>query len=84
MIQKINYNKENRVETGAVQFGNDWPGLFIRGDDCIFLSESLKFKLDPEHYRPNDILDFSTMNFLRHIIVEIDNNVLQHLDKNQE
>ena len=47
MIQKIDYNKENRVETGAVQFGNDWPGLFIRGDDCIFLSESLKFKLDP-------------------------------------
>lgn len=26
-----------RVETGPVQFGNDWPGLFIRGDDCIAL-----------------------------------------------
>lgn len=23
-----------RVETGPVQFGDDWPGLFIRGDDC--------------------------------------------------
>jgi hypothetical protein len=23
-----------RVETGPVQFGNDWPGLFIRGDDA--------------------------------------------------
>jgi hypothetical protein len=22
------------VETGAVQFGNDWPGLFIRGDEA--------------------------------------------------
>jgi uncharacterized protein (TIGR02996 family) len=21
-----------RVESGAVQFGNDWPGLFLRGD----------------------------------------------------
>lgn len=21
-----------RVETGTVQFGNDWPGTFIRGD----------------------------------------------------
>ncbi len=27
-----------RVETGAVQFGDDWPGLFIRGDDCGFIS----------------------------------------------
>ena len=24
-----------RVETGPVQFGKDWPGLFIRGDDCM-------------------------------------------------
>ncbi|HEV3438751.1 MAG TPA: hypothetical protein VG122_15405 [Gemmata sp.] len=23
-----------RVETGAVQFGDDWPGLFIRGDNA--------------------------------------------------
>ncbi|MEG1347698.1 MAG: hypothetical protein RSD49_06550 [Hafnia sp.] len=21
-----------RVETGPVQFGNDWPGIFLRGD----------------------------------------------------
>lgn len=26
-----------RVETGAVQFGSDWPGLFIRGDDAFHL-----------------------------------------------
>ena len=25
---------EGRVETGAVKFGDDWPGLFVRGDDC--------------------------------------------------
>jgi len=24
-----------RVETGAVEFTDDWPGLFVRGDDCI-------------------------------------------------
>jgi hypothetical protein len=23
-----------RVDTGAVQFGTDWPGLFIRGDEA--------------------------------------------------
>jgi hypothetical protein len=24
-----------RVETGAVQFGDDWPGVFIRGDNAF-------------------------------------------------
>jgi hypothetical protein len=31
-----------RVETGAVQFGNDWPGLFIRGDDAFYLMITLR------------------------------------------
>ena len=26
-----------RVPTGALQFQDDWPGLFIRGDDAIVL-----------------------------------------------
>ncbi len=25
------------IPTGAMQFENDWPGLFIRGDDCLQL-----------------------------------------------
>jgi hypothetical protein len=24
-----------RVETGAVRFGDDWPGVFIRGDNAL-------------------------------------------------
>jgi hypothetical protein len=31
-----------RVETGAIQFGEDWPGLFIRGDDAIALKLSIR------------------------------------------
>ena len=27
-----------RVETGAVQFGEDWPGLFVRGDEAFHLA----------------------------------------------
>ncbi len=30
-----------RVETGAVQFGDDWPGLFIRGDEALFFAMDL-------------------------------------------
>lgn len=32
----------NRVETGAIQFGDDWAGLFLRGDDAKFLSMSIE------------------------------------------
>lgn len=28
---------ERRVETGPVQFGDDWPGIFIRGDNALWL-----------------------------------------------
>lgn len=29
--------QEERVETGPVQFGDDWPGYFIRGDNVAAL-----------------------------------------------
>lgn len=29
--------QKNRVETGAIKFGDDWPGLFVRGDDSVSL-----------------------------------------------
>jgi len=35
VVQPIKY-EGSRVETGPVQFGEDWPGLFIRGDTCIY------------------------------------------------
>ena len=36
-VRRIPHDGE-RVETGAVQFGNDWPGLFIRGDNAGWLA----------------------------------------------
>lgn len=40
MTQKIPYEGE-RVETGPVQFGDDWPGVFIRGDHCLWYANML-------------------------------------------
>lgn len=37
---------DDRVETGAVQFGDDWPGLFIRGDDAMELMYCLQSAAD--------------------------------------
>lgn len=28
-------NKINRIETGPVRFGDDWAGVFIRGDNAF-------------------------------------------------
>ena len=36
-----------RAETGSMQFGNeDWPGVFIRGDDAAYYSMLLEQVLD--------------------------------------
>ena len=34
-----------RVETGVVQFGEDWPGVFIRGDTAFLYGGALKKQL---------------------------------------
>jgi len=46
-IQKITAALPNgRVETGPVQFNDDWPGTFIRGDNAnhfaLYLAEAIQ------------------------------------------
>lgn len=36
--QALEHGQETRVETGPIQFGDDWPGVFIRGDTAIWWS----------------------------------------------
>lgn len=33
---------ETRVEDGPIQFGDDWPGSFLRGDTCAFFAMNLE------------------------------------------
>ncbi len=33
--------QERRVETGPIQFGEDWPGVFIRGDNAAYYALAL-------------------------------------------
>lgn len=43
----------SRIETGAIQFGDDWPGIFIRGDNALHFGVTLHTLFDViEH---NDI-----------------------------
>lgn len=42
--------QEPRVETGPVRFGDDWPGLFIRGDNAASFAMALReLARTPEH-----------------------------------
>ena len=41
--------EKDRVETGPIQFANDWPGCFIRGDNASYYICVLKRLIeDPE------------------------------------
>lgn len=60
-----------RLETGALKLGNDWTGLFVRGDDCL---GKLRFVLE------DWLADENTSNplmagFVRFLLSEIENNV---------
>lgn len=35
-----------RIETGVVQFGDDWPGIFIRGDNADHYAMIAKIAAD--------------------------------------
>lgn len=46
-----------RPETGPMQFGNDWPGVFIRGDDAFGMAMYLRALI--ESIPPGDDLRFA-------------------------
>ena len=39
-LQKL--TEVGRLETGPIQLGDDWPGVFIRGDDAIGYTTALR------------------------------------------
>ena len=45
-IRKIDIELDKRVETGPLQFGDDWPGVFIRGDNAAFYAFALSQYLE--------------------------------------
>jgi hypothetical protein len=45
-VEKISVVRDHRVETGVIQFNDDWPGVFIRGDDCRGFAMAIKTLLE--------------------------------------
>lgn len=42
-----------RVETGPMRFGEDWTGIYIRGDNAMCMAQDLKML---DHYIANGII----------------------------
>lgn len=38
-----------QVRTGPLRFGDDWPGIFIRGDEALALAQRLEMVLVTEN-----------------------------------
>lgn len=45
-MSKKNKDKQTRAETGQMQFGDDWPGVFIRGDNALYYAMQLETALN--------------------------------------
>jgi hypothetical protein len=46
---------DERIETGPVRFGEDWPGVFVRGDDAIMFAVVLKKFLRSQEFDEQSI-----------------------------
>jgi len=66
-----------RVPTGALQFQDDWPGLFIRGDDAIVLKVHIRYLKERlgQQSEPGMI---SVVYHLSKIADLIERDVIQH------
>lgn len=59
-----------RVETGPTQFGEDWPGVFIRGDNAFAYAMALEMifgehgKVPEEHKEISDQVNYSMVRGL--------------------
>ena len=63
------------VPTGPMQFNNDWPGLFIRGDDCLAVAtELIRIRDKLQSISSGTSLPHKTQQLLELIIDEIIQN----------
>lgn len=69
--------QRGRVETGAVQFGEDWPGLFIRGDNAFYYAILIRQILDRVRAHPiNEMQTHVAVAELEGLATMIENDVI--------
>lgn len=59
----------SRPESGPMQFGDDWPGVFIRGDNALFMAMALTAILEiPEDLQTGEFRKTIREQALREVI----------------
>jgi hypothetical protein len=66
-----------QTPTGAMQFQDDWPGLFVRGDDAIMLMAAIE-RLQERLSDHPDVVVASALNRLSRYADIIDKDVIVH------
>jgi len=65
-----------RVESGVVQFGNDWCGIFFRGDDAFAFAMALEaYMQDPTN--EFNIFNKSVINSLIKVLMSCDERAVK-------
>ena len=64
-----------KVPTGAIQFKNDGPGLFIRSEDAFLLAATIR-SLQQRHSARSDALVDALLTQLGQIADVIENDVI--------
>jgi hypothetical protein len=59
---------EGRAETGVMQFGDDWPGVFIRGDNAMHFAYAIRGILELPMDDPNRWLCESAVKSLSKLL----------------
>ena len=73
------------VPSGAMQFENDWPGLFLRGDTAFTVSRAIRQLIEHQEKNPAGAMLHPLM-VLENVADIIDNHVMirpsEEKDKN--
>jgi hypothetical protein len=56
-----------RVETGALQINDDWPGTYIRGDNSLFYAMQLSILLNKLE-SSNELIDIISLSSLKSLV----------------
>ncbi len=64
-----------RVETGALQINDDWPGVFIRGDNAMHYAMSIKQCLSRlESQTDSEFIDIFAISTLKSLAQLLDSS----------
>lgn len=84
-VQKIERDRSlPRVESGPLQFGDDWPGLFIRGDNSFGLMLAIQEVVDWVKSQSGWDQIFLSLSQLEGFAGDIDQGVIVKTQKPQD